>query len=113
MRSHQNRKATEVDFARETRRSNLRGIPSPKSERVTRTGIPATSLVTDCVGSGGVRSASSDLRHWRCPALYRYSGPPPAKPLRGNVTGFGLLFRRSEERLIETSFNGICSTLQE
>jgi hypothetical protein len=32
---------------------------------------------------------------------------------RGNVTGFGLLFRRSEERLIETSFNGICFTLPE
>jgi hypothetical protein len=45
MRSHQNRKATEVDFARETRRSNLRGIPSPKSERVRRTWIPTTSLV--------------------------------------------------------------------
>jgi hypothetical protein len=35
--------------------------------------------------------------------------PPPAKPFRGNVTGFELLFRRSEEWLIETSFNGICS----
>jgi hypothetical protein len=32
-----------------------------------------------------------------------------ANPFRGNVTGFGLLFRRSEERLIETSFKGICS----
>jgi len=30
----------------ETRRSNLRGIPSPKSERVRRMWIPTTSLVT-------------------------------------------------------------------
>ena len=30
----------------ETRRSNLRRIPSPKSERVRRTWIPTTSLVT-------------------------------------------------------------------
>jgi len=45
LRSHQNRKRAEVGFARETRRSNLRGIPSPKSERLTRTWIPTTSLV--------------------------------------------------------------------
>ena len=43
--SHQNRKGAEVDFARETRRSNLRGIPSPKSERVRRTWIPTASLL--------------------------------------------------------------------
>ena len=36
----------EVEFAAETRRSNLRGIPSPKSKRVRRTRIPTTSLVT-------------------------------------------------------------------
>ena len=32
-------KGTKVGFARETRRSNLRGVPSPKSERVRRTGF--------------------------------------------------------------------------
>ena len=32
----------------ETRRSNLRRIPPPKSERVRRTWIPTTSLVTSC-----------------------------------------------------------------
>ena len=35
-----------LDYARETRPSNLRRIPSPKSKRVRRTWI--TSLVTDC-----------------------------------------------------------------
>jgi hypothetical protein len=44
--SHQHRKATEVDFARETHRSDLHGIPSPKSERFRRMWIPNTSLVT-------------------------------------------------------------------
>jgi hypothetical protein len=39
-------KRAEVGFAGETRRSNLRGIPSPKSERVRRMWIPTTSLVT-------------------------------------------------------------------
>ena len=39
-------KGAEVGFARETRRSNLRGIPSAKSERVRRTWIPTTSLLT-------------------------------------------------------------------
>jgi hypothetical protein len=46
VRSNQNRKATEVDFARETRGSILRRIPPPKSERVRRTWIPTTSLLT-------------------------------------------------------------------
>jgi hypothetical protein len=46
VRSHQNCKGAEVGFARETRRSNLRGAPSPKSERVRRTWISSTSLVT-------------------------------------------------------------------
>jgi hypothetical protein len=45
--------------------------------------------------------------------LYRYGGSPPAKPFRGNVTRFGLLFRKSEERLIETSFKRHLFTLQE
>jgi hypothetical protein len=36
----------EVDFTAEARRSNLRGIPSPKTKRVRRTRIPTTSLVT-------------------------------------------------------------------
>jgi hypothetical protein len=36
----------EVGFATETSRRNLRIIPSPKSERVRRTWIPTTSLVT-------------------------------------------------------------------
>jgi hypothetical protein len=44
-RGHPNREGAEVGFFRETRRSNLRGILSPKSERVKRTRIPATSLV--------------------------------------------------------------------
>ena len=44
MRSHQNCQGAEVGFARETRRSNLRGIPSPKSVRVRRA-IAITSLV--------------------------------------------------------------------
>jgi hypothetical protein len=35
-----------LEIAAETRRSNLRGIPSPKSKRVRRTRIPTTSLVT-------------------------------------------------------------------
>ena len=38
----------EVDFASDTRQSNLRAIPPPKSERVGRTWIPTTSLVTSC-----------------------------------------------------------------
>ena len=46
MRSYQNRKGAEVEFTAEKRRSNLRGIPSPKSKRVRRTRIPTTSLVT-------------------------------------------------------------------
>jgi hypothetical protein len=41
-------KEAEVCFARETRRNNLRGIPPPKNERVRRTWIPATSLLTLC-----------------------------------------------------------------
>jgi hypothetical protein len=36
----------EVGFARKTRRSNLRSISPLKGERVRRTWIPATSLVT-------------------------------------------------------------------
>ena len=36
----------EVGFVGETRRSNLCGIPSPKSERVRRMWSPVTSLVT-------------------------------------------------------------------
>ena len=38
-------KRAEVDFASETRRSNLRRIPPAKSERVRRTWIPTTSLI--------------------------------------------------------------------
>jgi len=45
-RCHQNRKGAEIGFATETRRSNLRGISSTKSERVRRTWIPTTSLLT-------------------------------------------------------------------
>ena len=48
LRSHQYRKEAEVGFARETRRGNLRGIPSPKSERVPRARISTTSLVISC-----------------------------------------------------------------
>ena len=44
-------RGAEVGFARETRRSNLRGIPPPKSEWVRRTWISTTSLLTY-------------LRHW-------------------------------------------------
>ena len=40
-----NRKAAEVGFARETRRSNLRGISQAKSERVRRKWIPTTTLI--------------------------------------------------------------------
>ena len=39
-------KKPEVDFVRETRRSNLRKISLPKSERVRRSWIPTTSLLT-------------------------------------------------------------------
>ena len=39
-------KATEINFVRETRRNNLRGIPAPKSERVRRKRISTTSLIT-------------------------------------------------------------------
>ena len=39
-----------VGFARETCRSNLRRISSPKSERVRRTWISITSLLTSCRG---------------------------------------------------------------
>jgi hypothetical protein len=55
VRSHQNRKGAEVGFAKETRRGNLRGIPSPKSERVRRTRIPTASLIIACsaLPSGG------------------------------------------------------------
>ena len=48
LRSYQNRKGAEVDFARETRRRNLRRISQAKSERVRRTWIPTTPLVTSC-----------------------------------------------------------------
>ena len=44
--SHKNRTGAEVDFARETRRSNLRRISQAKSERVRRTWIPTASLLT-------------------------------------------------------------------
>ena len=50
-RSHPHGKGAEVGFARETRRSNLRGIPPQKSERVRRTWISTTPLLTY-------------LRHW-------------------------------------------------
>jgi hypothetical protein len=46
--THQNGKGAEADFASETRRRILRGISSPKSERVKRTWIPTTSLVNSC-----------------------------------------------------------------
>ena len=55
MRSHQNRKTAEVGFPREARGSNLRRIPSPKSERVTRKRIPTTSLLTACSAPPFVR----------------------------------------------------------
>src|SRR6516164_1627221 len=45
MCSHQNRRRAKVGVAKETRRSNLGGIPPPKSERVRRTWIPTTSLI--------------------------------------------------------------------
>jgi hypothetical protein len=45
-RSYQNRKKAEVDFPRKTRRSNLRGISPPKSERVGRAWIAITTLLT-------------------------------------------------------------------
>jgi hypothetical protein len=46
VRSHQNCKGAEFGFARQTRRSHLRGVPSPKSERVRRKWISSTFLVT-------------------------------------------------------------------
>jgi hypothetical protein len=46
LRSHQDRTGAEVGFASETRRSNLRGIPPPKSEHAGRARIPTTSLLT-------------------------------------------------------------------
>ena len=55
MRSPQNRKGAELDFARETRGSNLRGIPSPESERLRRAGVPTTSLVTSSTPGLGQR----------------------------------------------------------
>jgi hypothetical protein len=39
-------KGAEVAFARETRRSNLRGIALAKGERFRRTWIPTTAVVT-------------------------------------------------------------------
>src|SRR5271165_4207029 len=39
-------KHNQIGFAGETRRSELRRIPPPKSKRVRRTRIPTTSLVT-------------------------------------------------------------------
>src|SRR5215469_8232067 len=48
--SHQNRKGAEVGFASKTRRGNLHGIPSPKSECVRRTWIPTASLMNACSG---------------------------------------------------------------
>ena len=59
MRSHRNRKGAKVGFTGETRRSNLRGIPSPKGERVRRTWIPATSLVNSTL-HGGIPEAAID-----------------------------------------------------
>ena len=63
-RSHQNRKGAEVDFIRETRRSNLRRIPPPKSERVRRTWIPTTSLVTSCSSRPFVQRHIRDCRQF-------------------------------------------------
>ena len=45
-RSHQHRQAAEVDFTRETRRSNLRGILPPESEWVRMTWISTASVLT-------------------------------------------------------------------
>ncbi len=49
LRSHQDCKGTEVGFARETRRSNLRGIPPPKSVRRAR--VPIASLLGEAEDS--------------------------------------------------------------
>jgi hypothetical protein len=46
LRSTRNREGTKVGVATETRRSNLCGIPPTKGERVRRTRISTTSLVT-------------------------------------------------------------------
>jgi hypothetical protein len=55
LRSYENRKGAEVCFVRETRRGNLRGIPSPKNERASGRWIPTTSLLTSCRGTA---------KHW-------------------------------------------------
>ena len=47
LRSHQNRAGAEVGFGRETRRSNLCGIPAAKGERFRRMYVPTTSLVIE------------------------------------------------------------------
>jgi hypothetical protein len=68
MRSYQNSKRAEVGFARETRRGNLRGIPSPKSKRVSRTRIPTTSLVTSRkMGNRRFIPMEAALLHWLSP----------------------------------------------
>jgi len=45
-RGDQRRKEAEGNIARETRRSNLRRISQAKGERVRRTWVPTTSLMT-------------------------------------------------------------------
>ena len=49
MRSRENRKGAEVDFARETRRRHLRRISQAKSECVRRTWIPTAPLLRGCL----------------------------------------------------------------
>ena len=73
LRSHQNRKGAEVGFTGETRRSNLRGISAPKKERIRRTWIPATSLVTACSTCLAQQACCRDLLKLRllCPAEIR------------------------------------------
>ena len=87
----------------EKRTGNLCGISEPKSERVRRTRSPTTSLVTDCGGSGGVRSASPDPCHRRWPALYRYGGQPLAKPFRATSPGSDCCFEDRRNGLSKRS----------
>jgi hypothetical protein len=72
VRSHQNCKGAEAGFARETRRSNLRGVPSPKSERVRRTWISSSHQSSLATGRFSCRPPHTQM------SLQRTEGQSPA-----------------------------------
>jgi|SRR6516162_1947613 hypothetical protein len=75
-RSHKNRKGAEVGLPRETRRSDLRGIPSPKSDRIGRTWVATTSLLTSC-------SPIDNCRYWLAGSPTEYGSSTTTKRSEG------------------------------